>query len=351
MWNDFDGKPYTREEFKRMVDEIPAASLRWVKYLTVHNTASPSIAQWIGPTPAAQRILNLQNYYEKQLGWRSGPHGFIPPHKDICMWGFTPFRVKGVHASCFNSNSIGLEMVGDFDREDFNSGDGALVRDNTIFVLAVLYNKLGLRPDGYVYGVSGLHLHHDCKRDNHACPGKKMRDGREAFVRAVLAKMEELRPPPVADIPVAAAPALGGVAAGAASELPPAAVAKAASPAGAGLMSTITTTTASAAALNALAEQGSRLAEFIRSVKQKFWKAAVTTATVGGAAGGVVKTDQGNAATIAEWAQAHPVAFGCIMGGGIGLLVGGLLIWIFAKRVEKWILTAYKDGRYAPREA
>lgn len=192
MWAEFDGKPYTREKFVAMVKAIPIEKLRWVKYLTVHNTALPTIAQWVGPVPAAQRIINLQRFYEKERGWRSGPHGFIPPSKDIVMWGFTPFHVKGVHASCFNGASLGFEMVGDFDREDFNSGLGAVVRDNTIFVLAVLYRKLGLRPDDFEHGVQGLHFHIDCGRDNHACPGSKVRAGREAFVQAILRQMDAL---------------------------------------------------------------------------------------------------------------------------------------------------------------
>lgn len=352
MWDNFDGSPYTREQFVAMIDAIPVEKLRWVKLCVVHNTASPSIAQWLGPVKPQQRIINLQNYYEHTLGWRSGPHGFIPPSKDVVMWGFTKLTTKGVHASCFNGASLGFEMVGDFDSEEFNSGPGALVRDNTIFVLAVLYNKLGLRPDGYVYGVSGLHLHNDCKRDNHACPGKKMRVGREEFVQAVLAKMEELKPTkPKAAVPVAAVdPVVKDLTvAEIGTDLPPPKVASAASPAGSSLMASVTTTTASAAAINALAEQGSRLAEFLRKVKQTFWKAVVGTTVVGGATK-VADPTKGNSATVADWITAHPVAFGCIVGGGIGLLVGLVLIWVFAKRAEKWLITAYKDGRYIPRE-
>ncbi len=353
MWENFDGSPYTREQFVALIDAIPAEKLKWVKQITLHNTAAPSIAQWLGPVKPQQRIVNLQNYYEHTLGWRSGPHAFIPPSRDTCCWGFTKWVQKGVHASCFNGIGWGIEMVGDFDTEEFNSGDGALVRDNTIFVLAVLYNKLGLRPDGYVYGVSGLHLHEDCKRDNHSCPGKKMRIGRQEFVKAILDKMEELKPTKPkaapASVPVASADVVKDITVDT-SELPPPKIAAAASPAGAGLMGSITTTTASAAAINALADQGSRLAEFIRKVKQMFWKGVVGTSAVAGATT-VADPTKGNSATVADWISAHPVAFGCIVGGGVGLLIGGLLIWIFAKRVEKWILTAYKDGRYAPREA
>ena len=190
MWAKFDGKPYTRTEFKAMVKAIPDERLKWVKFIVLHHAAAPSIAHWMSGYPVAKRILNMQDYYENKMGWRSGPHSFIPPSKEICHWGFTPFTEKGVHASCFNSVSIGLEMVGDFTPgcEPFHEGLGAVVRDNTVFVLAVLYRKLGLRPDGFELGKSGLHFHTDCKRDGKICPGGQVT---KAFmVQAVLDEME-----------------------------------------------------------------------------------------------------------------------------------------------------------------
>lgn len=343
MWDKFDGAPYTREKFIAMVEKIPLDQLRWVKFVTCHNTASPSIAQWMGKVSPQQRIINLQNYYEDALGWGSGPHAFIPPSENVCCYGFSPFTVKGVHASCFNQVSIGIEMVGDFDKEDFNSGYGAIVRDNAIFVLAVLHNKLGLRPDGYVYGQSGLHLHRDCKRDNHACPGKTV--NREALVKAVLAKMEELKAPKPdpGRIPVADANLDGILVAN--DGLPPAAVASAASPTGASMISKIASTTASAAAINELADQGSRLGGFIRKVKQWFWGGTVAVTTSAGVASKTVDPEKGNAAIIMGWVNAHPLWTAI----GVGLVLG-LLIYLIIKRVEKWVVTAYTTGRYAPRQ-
>ncbi len=343
MWEKFDGSPYTREQFIAMVEKIPLDQLRWVKFLTTHNTASPSIAQWMGKVKPQQRIINLQNYYEDTLGWRSGPHAFIPPSETVCCYGFTPFTTKGVHASCFNQISIGLEMVGDFDTEDFNSGYGAIVRDNTVFVLAVLHNKLSLRPDGYVYGQSGLHLHRDCKRDNHACPGKTV--NRDALVKAVLAKMEELKTPKVAPgrIPVADANLDGILVPN--DGLPPQQVANAASPVGASMISRIASTTASAAAINELADQGSRLGGFIRKVKQWFWGGVATTATTAGVASKTVDPEKGNAAIVIAWVNAHPLWTATIVG-----LTLGVLIYLIIKRVEKWTVTAYLNGRYAPRQ-
>lgn len=188
VWKSFDGRPYTREQFKAMVDAIPDEKLKWCKFLTLHHTASPSIAQWMSPYPQSQRIRNIQAFYEHDRGWSSGPHSFIPPDPKICHWGFTPFTQRGVHASCFNGVSIGLEMIGDFWTEEFHSGLGALVRDNAVYVLAVLHRKMGLRPDGFELGKSGLHFHTDCKRDGKVCPGPKCT--KEYMVKAILEEMD-----------------------------------------------------------------------------------------------------------------------------------------------------------------
>ena len=58
-------------------------------------------------------------------------------------------------------------MVGDYNSEDFDSGDGSLVRDNAVFALAHLYRALKLRPSGLVF-------HKECRRDNHDCPGRNV---------------------------------------------------------------------------------------------------------------------------------------------------------------------------------
>lgn len=344
MWNHFDGKPYTREQFAVHLAAIPAGQLGWCKAICVHNTAGPTIAQWESKvcTPA-QRILNLESYYEHSLGWHAGPHGFIPPSKDICIFGFTPFIEPGVHASCFNSSMIGLEMVGDFDSEDFNSGLGALVRDNAVYVIAMLCRKRGLRPDGYKLGVSGLHFHVDCKRDNHACPGKTV--SREALVASVLAEMERQSAGAVVGS------GEGGSVAGAAS------VALIDVPADAATVAKLETDRDqepetkggwfkdwSFAKVNDLAEQGSRLAQHIRDMTAGIWKRRAIGSGVGGTAATVVA--QSPAAT--SWIAAHPFL-------SLALAVGGVVvayeIWdqVQAYRIRKGLLSAAADGRYFPR--
>lgn len=201
-WVGFDPVPYTREQYQAHVESLP--HLPWVKFIVLHNTGSPTLAQWMDAgVSEVQRLLNLEHYYEVTERWHAGPHGFISP-THIC--GFSDPTKPGVHASCFNPVSLGFEMVGDFSTESFDSGPGAQVRDNAVFTLAVWYRKLGLRPDGYQYGVRGLHFHKDCIRDHHSCPGKNV--DRDDMVRRVLAKMGVSSGPatPLTPFPLAPAP-------------------------------------------------------------------------------------------------------------------------------------------------
>ncbi len=170
-WQNFDGTPYSQDQFKARVDALDFGKVPWAKFVVLHNTGSPDLEQWLagGATPQ-QRIANLQHYYEVNEGWHAGPHLFIDPFH---VWGFTDLLVPGVHCSCFNHIAIGIEMVGDYSTEAFD----VRVRDNTVWALACIHKKLGIRPDGLVYGQKGLHLHKDCARDHHACPGAKVDRG------------------------------------------------------------------------------------------------------------------------------------------------------------------------------
>lgn len=188
MWPGFDPTLYTREQYAAHVASLPASALSWVKFIVLHNTGSPTLEQWLdGGVSEAQRLINLERYYDVTEHWHAGPHGFISP-THIC--GFSDPTKPGVHASCFNSISLGFEMVGDYSTESFTSGPGSQVRDNAVFALALWHRKLNLRPDGYRYGVCGLHFHHDCLRDHHACPGGNV--DRADMVARVLAQMGTL---------------------------------------------------------------------------------------------------------------------------------------------------------------
>lgn len=167
MWPGFDGvHSYTPAEFAAYVDTVMFGG--WVKGITLHNTAAPRVDQWAetGPNHDA-RIRNLQSYYETQLGWHAGPHLFISRSH---INGFSDLTKPGVHSRCFNATHIGIEMVGDYNVEAFDTGDGAMVRDTAVFALATLYKRLGLSPDDLVF-------HKECLVDNHDCPGKNVIKG------------------------------------------------------------------------------------------------------------------------------------------------------------------------------
>jgi hypothetical protein len=83
--------------------------------MVLHNTASPTLEQWWqGGTTPEQRMGNLRDYYEDDMGWPAGPHAFID---GVSIWVFMDFNVKGVHSPSWNGTRLGIEMVGDYDAE------------------------------------------------------------------------------------------------------------------------------------------------------------------------------------------------------------------------------------------
>ncbi len=204
MWPGFDGTLYTRDQFAAHVASLTIGP--YAKFIVMHATGAPTLKQW-EETPEAQRVANLQRYYEQNLNWQHGPHLFIGPEHIV---GFSDLRVRGTHCSCWNFSSIGIETAGNWNTEDFNTGDGAKVRDNFVFAAAVLHKHLGLRPEGYVKGVSGLHLHRECAADGHfECPhavgGAFDKDD---IVKRILAAMDALPALVANPTLVAAAPKL-----------------------------------------------------------------------------------------------------------------------------------------------
>lgn len=175
-WAGFDGKAYTRDQFAAHV-----RALKWLRWkpigITLHNTALPTLHQWVeAGEKHDQRIKNLQSYYENKLGWHAGPHLFISRH---FINGFSNMLQPGVHSTCYNATHIGIEMVGDYTAEKFSSGDGALVRDNAVFAMALLYKVLDVSPTTLVF-------HKECRRDNHDCPGHNV-DKRDMIARVLRA--------------------------------------------------------------------------------------------------------------------------------------------------------------------
>lgn len=174
------GRKFTHAEFKAYLDSLKITP--WAKFVVVHNTSVPDIAlyktwekregKYKNWSPE-QWLKNLASYYSGQ-GWSSGPHLFIPPTSDTILV-LSPLTARGTHSPSWNSFSIGVETVGEFEREAFADP----THNNLVIALAMLHKKFGFSPANYQRGVSGIHFHkEDPKTTHRTCPGKNLNKDR-----------------------------------------------------------------------------------------------------------------------------------------------------------------------------
>lgn len=162
-WKGIIGTRFSVEEFDSYCHTLQWTAWR-PSFVVVHNTAAPSLAQ----RPKGftrQHILNLEVFYRDQQKWKAGPHLFID---DRQIWAFTPLNVSGTHSPSWNKATLGIEMLGDYEKESFNTGRGLKVRVNTVAALATLCATLG-------FDASTTRIHREDPLTTHACPGKNVR--------------------------------------------------------------------------------------------------------------------------------------------------------------------------------
>jgi N-acetylmuramoyl-L-alanine amidase CwlA len=174
-WKGIVGNSYSAEEF-----DTYCHTLQWTawrpSFIALHNTAAPSLAQRPDGL-TRQHISNLEAYYRDKQKWKSGPHLFVD---DKQIWVFTPLTMSGTHSPSWNKIALGIEMLGDYDKEAFDSGRGQQVRKNAVAAIATLSAVLGLDPDT-------MKLHKEDEKTTHACPGKNVK--KTEFIKAVKALM------------------------------------------------------------------------------------------------------------------------------------------------------------------
>ena len=162
-WKGIVGDSFTAADF-----DAYCHTLQWLAwrpaFIVLHNTGIPSLAQ--RPNGLTKKhILGLEAFYRDEQKWSAGPHLFVD---DKQIWVFTPLTVSGVHSPSWNMLALGVEMLGDYEKEAFDSGRGLKVRKNAVAALATLCAVLG-------FDSQTIRLHREDPLTTHACPGKNVR--------------------------------------------------------------------------------------------------------------------------------------------------------------------------------
>jgi len=119
--------------------------------LVIHHTWRPTHDKWGGE----RSIEGLRRYYEGK-GWPAGPHLFVA---DDGIWLFSPMNKDGIHTSKLNSRSIGIEVVGDYDKEKW----AGQTKYHALGVIKLLMLQIGI-------GRQSVYFHSDVSTKT--CPGK-----------------------------------------------------------------------------------------------------------------------------------------------------------------------------------
>lgn len=164
------GKIWTPASLADYLESLEKPS--WAKSVTLHHTGSPSLTQ----RPSGftiQHIQNIRDFYARPKskdgkGWSAGPHLFVDEDE---LFGMSDFRFKGVHAVSFNSNSIGIEVLGNYDKglEDPKAGRGLRCWMNAAAATKVLLDWLKLKKSA-----TTVLFHRDDPKTSKTCPGTEV---------------------------------------------------------------------------------------------------------------------------------------------------------------------------------
>lgn len=159
-------------EFLKYLETLEWRSWR-PKFVTLHHTGVPTLATWSAwqtrkvPVTDDQWLKNLAGYYGNTMRWSAAPHFFITP-RHICV--LSPSTARGVHAVEFNAISWGMEMVGNFDTEQF----AGPIAEMAVGALAACHIAMGWSPQPFQKSARGLHFHRDDSTTTKTCPGRKI---------------------------------------------------------------------------------------------------------------------------------------------------------------------------------
>lgn len=116
---------------------------------------------------------------------------------------------------------------------------------------------------------------------------------------------------------------------------------------GVGMIASLTSVASSAATINQLSDDGSRIALTIRKLKGWFWR-GTATASVGGTALATLPAPDEKSGGIIQMAMAsHP--YWVLTGLACFAVLLAVLFYFGIKLVERYLVTAARDGRYSPQ--
>lgn len=174
---------FSPSEFQEYINNL--ALTNWTPdKVVLHNTAVPTLAKLPNGFDN-ETIENLHGYYQNVVdggkGWSGGPHLFVDQNG---IWVFNPLDRAGVHSPSWNPTAWGVEMLGDFAKESFDSGDGLKVQNNALAAVTAMFRKLKVAK----LTTTNFHLHKEDPKTDHDCPGKNVH--REAVVAKIQALLD-----------------------------------------------------------------------------------------------------------------------------------------------------------------
>lgn len=156
------GRVWSLESFDAYLNSVEKPS--WCKAVCLHHTAAPSLV--MRPQGLlSQHIRNMEEFY-KSKGWSAGPHFFTDENE---IFGMTPPNLKGIHAVSFNANSIGIEVLGDYDSEFHDKGRGLECWKTAAAATAKLLKWLNLDAN-----YSTVKFHREDPTTKKSCPGNRV---------------------------------------------------------------------------------------------------------------------------------------------------------------------------------
>lgn len=158
---------FSPAEFEQYVKSLVFGDWR-PKFFVLHNTVMPTLAQM--PNGFSESYLRGVVNFTLDQKWNGGPHLFVDRNR---IWVFNTLTEPGIHARSWNKESIGVEMLGDYEIEPVDNK----VRDNTVAAIAVLCEALNI--DG-----TQVRFHRDDPTTQKSyCPGKNV--SKEEFIERV----------------------------------------------------------------------------------------------------------------------------------------------------------------------